>query len=141
MSNNGEQEVFIYVVTNRTTGEKSYQPATNAQDACQQAGWLIGDCYVVTLSPRYKPVPDHDPLVLVKLPCQICPYQWAECKKPAGGECPCRREMPDLKEWLAEVTKSHLCEFVGEELAKTDYRQGQKWLPIAQAIKELSPQH
>lgn len=141
MSNNAEQGVIIYEITNRTTGGKSYQPATNYEDACKQAGWLIEDCFVTEAIQRYKPVPDHEPVILVRIPCQVCPYQWAECRKPEDRDCPCRREMPDLNEWLKEITKAHLCEFVGKELAKTDYRLGQKWIPIAQAIKELSPQH
>lgn len=141
MEGKGKHDIKIYEVINRDTGEKSYQPATNAEDACKQAGWLIGDCFVREQKPRHKPVPDHEPLVLVKIPCKVCPYQWAECKKPPAEKCPCQREMPDLNEWLKEITKAHLCEFVGKELAKTDYRQGQKWLTIAQAIQELSPQH
>jgi len=140
MSQNKDQELKIYVIVNRNTGEVVRQAASNAEDACQRAGWLIGDCFVREQQPRYKPVPDHEPLVLVKLPCQTCPYQWAECLKPPEQDCPCRREMPVLNEWLKEISKAHLCEFVGKELAKTDYRLGQKWVTIAQAIKELSPQ-
>ena len=131
----------IYEVTNRETGEKSFQPATTAEKACKQAGWLVENCFTALAIERWKPVPDHDPVHLIRIPCQVCPYQWAECKKGEQDECPCRREMPDLNEWLAEITKSHLCEFIGQALAKTDYRQWQKWVLIAQAIKELSPQH
>jgi hypothetical protein len=140
MKRKGQHDIKIYKVIKRETGEISHQAATNTGDACKQAGWLFEDCFVRESEPRYKPVPDHDPIVLIKLPCHVCPYQWAECKKVAGEKCPCQTLVPDFKEWLTEVTKSHLCPLVGESLAKTDYRQFQKWVPIAQAIKELSPQ-
>ncbi|GAI62230.1 unnamed protein product [marine sediment metagenome] len=131
------QEVKIYIITNRSTGKKSYQEALNAEDACKQTGWLIGDCFVREVKPRYEARGgDHSALV-VKIPCQTCPYQYAECLKPPDQDCPCRLKTPDLGEWMREITKSHLCQFVGEELTKTDYHLGQKWLPIAQAIEEL----
>jgi len=141
MSETESTELKVYEITNRETGEKSHQAASNAEDACKQAGWLIGNCYVVLAIHHRTLDSQNEPVVLVRISCQVCPYQWAECKKPPRRICPCRREMPDLNEWLAEITKAHLCEFVGEELTKTDYRQFQKWTPIAQAIKELSPQH
>lgn len=139
MSETGDQELKIYEIINQTTGEKSYQPATTAQDACKQAGWLIGDCYVNEQKPRRKPVPDHDTLILVKIPCQVCPFQYAECKKPAEAECLCQPNSPELQEWLKQISQAHLCDYAGRELTKKDYNLGQKWLPIEDAIKELSP--
>ena len=139
MTNTNEQELQIYEVTNRTTGNTSYQPATNAEDACKQAGWLIGDCYVSIHKPRYKPIPDHEGLNLVKLPCLTCPYQYAECQKPPALDCPVRPQAPDIQEWLKQATKTRLCPFVGETLTKKDHNLGQKWIPIEQAIKELTP--
>ncbi|GAH51712.1 unnamed protein product, partial [marine sediment metagenome] len=130
MSNNGDAELTIYDITNRTSGETSCQAAKNAMDACTQAGWLIGDCYVTAQKPRYKSVPDHETVVLVKIPCQVCPFQYAECKKPADVECPARPNAPELNEWLAQAAEAHLCDYYGEELEKTDYHLGQKWLPI-----------
>ena len=141
MTTKGKHEITIYRVVHRPSGEVSHQAATTNEEACKQAGWDIEDCFVTTAIQRYKPVPDHDSLILVKIPCQVCPYQWAECKKLPAEVCPCQHQIPDLKEWLTEITKSHLCPFVGESLAKTDYRLFQKWVTIAQAIKELSPQH
>lgn len=138
MSQNEEQEVKVYEITNRNTGEKSWQAASNAHDACKLAGWIIGDCYIEEEKPRYKPVPDHDPICLVKIPCKVCTYQWAECIAPAEMECPCRPDTPDLQEWLNQVNTAHLCDYVGQTLSKTDHRQGQKWLPTAEAIKELT---
>ena len=129
----------IYKVTNRTTGEKSYQPATNAEDACKQAGWIIGDCYVNPQKPRYKPVPDHEGLTLVKVPCQICPYQYGECKKPTTEECPTQPTAPELQEWLKQAAQAHLCPYQGQDLNKKDYKLSQKWVTIEQAIKELAP--
>ena len=137
MSNNGDQQLKIYEVTNKLTGDKGYQAATNREDACKQAGWLIGDCYINAPKPKYQSVPDHEPLVLVKLPCQVCPFQYAECKKPADNDCPVRPNAPELNEWLAQAAEAHLCQYYGQELQKTDYHLNQKWLPMEQAIREL----
>jgi len=140
MSDTEAQELKIYEITNRTTGEKSYQPATNAEDACKQAGWLIGDCYANPQKPTRKPGEGTHSASLVKMPCQVCPFQYAECKKPAEAECNCQPNAPELQEWLKQIAQAHLCEYAGEELTKKDYNLGQKWLPMADAIKELTPE-
>ncbi len=132
-------DLVIYEITNRTSGDKSYQAARNAQDACQQAGWLIADCYINAQKPRYKPVPDHAPLCLVKLPCEVCPFQYAECLKPDAGECPAQPTAPELGEWLVQAAQAHLCQYSGQELKKTEYQKRQKWVTIEDAIKLLSP--
>jgi len=137
MSKDNGNELKIYEIINQTTGEKSFQPATNAEDACKQAGWLIGDCFVRAEKPRIKPVPDHDSLVLVHIPCETCPFQYAECRKPATEDCPTRPSAPELQNWLKQAAEAHLCNYYGQELSKTDYQLGQKWLPMEQAIKEL----
>ncbi len=138
MSQNRDQDLKIYEITNRDTGIRRFEAATNAEDACKQAGWLIGNCYVNEQKPRMKPVPDHNPLALVKILCQVCPYQYAECRKPASEECPVRPNTPELGEWLKQATQAHLCDYVGQNLAKKDYQLGQKWLTIEAAIKELA---
>lgn len=137
MSNNGDQELQIYQVTNKLTGEKSYRAAKTAEDACKQVGWIIGDCYVTTQKPRYKSVPDHETVVLVKLPCEVCPFQYAECLKPPDQDCPVQHNAPELNEWLKQITQAHICQYYGEELEKIDYQKKQKWLPMEQAIREL----
>lgn len=139
MSTNNDQELKIYEVNHRTTGERSYQAARTAEDACKQAGWLIGDCYIIEQKPRYKPRPHHEPLVLVKIPCLTCPFQYAECLKPDSENCPTQPSAPDLNEWLKQATQAHLCHYTGKDLTKKDYNLSRKWLPIADAIKELSP--
>ena len=130
----------IYEITNRTTGEKHYLVSDNAQDACKQAGWLIGDCFIVEQKPSRKPSSDNHTHLLVKIPCRLCSYQYAECVSPPGEQCPCRPDTPDLNEWLKQVAKAHLCPHVGEQLEKQDYDLSQKWVTIEQAINELSPQ-
>jgi len=139
MSNNEHQELKIYEVNHRTTGDKSYQAARTAEDACKQAGWLIGDCFIVEQPPRRKPVPDHDTMLLVKIPCLTCPFQYAECRKPIAEKCPTQPSAPELQDWLKQAAQAHLCDYVGESLTKKDHNLGQKWLPIAEAIKELTP--
>lgn len=139
MTSKNDQEPQIYEVTHRLTGEKRYQAATNAEDACKQACWLIGDCFAITQKPRYKPVPDHAPLVLVKLPCEVCPFQYAECLRPPDQDCPAQPNTPELNEWLKQAAQAHLCQYGGDELVRTDYEKGQKWVPIKDAIKLLAP--
>ncbi|KKN21797.1 hypothetical protein LCGC14_0921770 [marine sediment metagenome] len=139
MRNNGDQELSIYEVTHRETGKKSYQAATTAEDACKLAGWLIGDCFVNPQKPKYKHHDKGESELLVKIPCLTCPFQYAECRKPGTEECPTRPKAPELQEWLKQATESHLCPYVGEALKKTDYNLGQKWLPMEEAVKELSP--
>ncbi|MBA7551822.1 hypothetical protein ES705_44372 [subsurface metagenome] len=139
MSENNSQELKIYEVTNRSTGEKSYQPATNAEDACKQAGWLIGDCYVNPQKPHYETAGKGETKTIVKIPCQTCPFQYAECRKPDGGFCPARSTAPELGEWLKQAGEAHLCGYVGQSLTKKDYNLSLKTLKIEDAIKELSP--
>lgn len=129
----------IYEVNNLVTWEKSRQVATNTQDACKQAGWLIGDCAVQLLPTKRDRSAGMGLRLLVKLPCRVCPYQYAECKKPDDAECPTRSELPEITDWLVQAAKAHLCPHVGEEITKTDYLLHQKWVPIPQAIEELTP--
>ena len=137
MSQNGDQELKIYEVTHRETGEKSYQAAQTAEDACKQAGWLIGDCFIREEKPKRKARGDNHSAMLVKIPCQVCPFQYAECRKPATEECPTRPTAPELQNWIKQATESHLCNHIGQELSQTNYHLGQKWVPIKQAIEEL----
>jgi len=139
MSETETQELKVYEITHRTTGEKSFQAARTADNACEQAGWLIGDCFVVEQKPRVKPIPRHDPSVSYKVPCLTCPFQYAECRKPDDTECPTRPQAPELQEWLKQAAEAHLCPHVGVVLSKKDYQFQQKWLPIAEALEELSP--
>ena len=141
MSNQSDTKLKIYEVTNRATGDKSYQPATNAEDACRQAGWQIGDCFVNEQRPRRKPFLHHDPLALVKIPCHTCPFQYAECRKPSAEECLVQHDAPDVTEWFKQVCQARLCPHVGCVLTKKDYNLSQKWLPEAQAIEELGRHH
>ena len=138
MNKTTDTELKIYEVNNRTTGERSYRAATNAEDACKQAGWLIGDCFVNTQKPSVHFNPKGESQTLVKIPCQTCPFQWAECKKPADQDCPTRPSAPELQNWLKQAAESHLCGHIGEALTNTDYHLGEKWVPMEQAIEELA---
>jgi len=138
MTDNREQELKIYEVTHRETGEKSYQAATNAQDACKQAGWLIGDCFVVAQKPRHRRKDKHETQPLVKVSCEVCPYQYAECRKPSNVGCPTRPSAPDFNEWTKQALKAHLCPYVGQALTRKDYFSHEKWVSVEEAVKELS---
>lgn len=131
-------ELQIYEVTHRESGVKSYQPATNAEDACKQAGWLIGDCFVVAQAPQRPKKAYNTVGLLVHLPCSVCPYQYAECTKPDNEVCPHQPDSPELSQWLKQVSHAPSCPYKGIDLTASDYRLGQKWLPLADAISELS---
>ncbi|GAJ18094.1 unnamed protein product, partial [marine sediment metagenome] len=118
MSDNGNQDLKIYEVTQKLTGEKRYQAAVTTEDACKQTGWLIADCFAIPQKPRYKSIPDHEGIYLVRLPCLTCPFQYAECLKPDSEDCPTRPNAPELQEWLKQAAQAHLCTYVGQGLAK-----------------------
>jgi len=138
MSTNESTELKIYEVHNRSTGEKHLSVATNTQQACNLAEWQIGDCFIVELKPRRQPAPGQETLLLVTIPCQTCPFQYAECRKPPDKDCPCKPKTPDLQRWLVEEAQAHLCDFVGASLKIKDYNLQRKWLPMDKAIEELT---
>ncbi len=138
MSQTHETEKKLYEVTNRDTGEKHYSISDNAQDACQQVGLSIGDCFVIHQKPKRRAIGDSHSALLVKIPCQVCPFQYGECLSPAEAECPVSRDTPDIHEWTKRVLEAHRCDYVGVELSKNDHQARVKWCPMEQAIVELT---
>lgn len=139
MSELKEAKKGIYQVNNRTTGDRRLAVATSADGACVSLGWLIGDCYVNfyrTLTGIYQ---HHRRFDLVAVPCETCPYQYAECRKPEGTECPVTLDVPDLNQWIKKISLAHLCDFVGEDIDKSHHQLHQKLIPFEEAIKELTP--
>lgn len=139
MSKVKTKELKIYDIINRNSGEKSCQPASTAGNACKQAGWLIGDCYIVEQKPRAGHVPNEGTQLLYKVPCLVCPFQYAECRKPATEECPTQPDAPELQNWLKQATQAHLCNYVGQPLIKKDHNLRQMWCPIDKALEALTP--
>ncbi len=137
MSSNEGQELKLYEVTLRATGERHYAVDYNAQDACLQSGWAIGDCYVLPQKPITKLDKHERAILFVKIPCRACPYQYTECNKPDDAECPTRPDTQDLKQWQKEISKARICPHVGEDLAKGDYEKRLKRVPLEQAEAEL----
>ncbi len=137
MNNHPGTELKIYELTNKDTGEKHIAASYNAQDACKQAGWLFDDCFIVEQKPLSREVKDHKRQLLYKVPCQVCPFQYAECRRPAHRECPVQPNAPDLHEWKKRAIQAHLCDYYGQDLSKKDYHSNQKWIPLEQAIEEL----
>jgi len=137
--NNGENQ-SIYEITNRTTGTKHFVADTNPQNACEQLDWLIEDCYVNLQKPQSHWTKDKGVLKLVKIPCLICPFQYAECKKPLQLVCPVKPCAPELKEWLIQAMEARNCPYVGVSLSKKDHQLAQKWVEKGEAVKELAPQ-
>lgn len=141
MTNPEAETQKIYEVTLRETGQRHFSVATNAQDACKEAGWEIGNCYVKELTPTRCP---HDPTALhkyVAVHCEICPYQYAECTKKPDDECPCRPQAPDIQAWAIEASKAHLCPYTGIPLTKVDYFRHQKWLSLPEALRKFASNH
>lgn len=132
-------QLKLYEVTHRATGERHFAVAYNAQDACSQSGWLIGDCYVIEQKPLSKYNKHDRAILLVKIPCQVCPYHYAECTKPTDAECPIRPDTTDPGQWRKEISKVLICPHIGDDLGKRDYNNRLKRTPLEQAIVELSP--
>ncbi|MBA7716105.1 hypothetical protein ES703_125168 [subsurface metagenome] len=141
MSQTEAQELKIYELTNRNTGEKHFQVNLGQPKVCSRPGWLIGDCFVREVKPQQKARKDDHSALMVKLPCQVCPFQYAECRKPADKECPVQPNAPDIQEWLKQALEARCCDYVGQGLSITDYHHNQKWLPMEQAIEELGDHH
>lgn len=141
MSKRKPKDINIYDIDNRNTGECAHLPGTSAEDACKHTGWLIEDCFIVEQRPRYKPVPHHEALLLVKIPCRTCPFQYAECLRNDTEECPVQHDAPQVTEWLKQVAQAHLCSYIGKGLRHIDYNLGRKWVKLDEAIKELTPKH
>jgi len=139
MSEKNGENLSIYEITNRTTGSKHFVADTNAQAACEQLGWLIGDCYVNLQKPQSHWTKEAGVLRLVKIPCRICPLQYAECTKPLQLVCPIRPSSPELQSWLKQAAKARLCPYVGVSLSKKDHEKAQKWVKKDTAVKELTP--
>ena len=139
MTTNADTDLKLYEVNHRTTGERHYAVSDNAQDACLQAGWAIGDCYVVEQKPLTKYGKHERAILLVLIPCRVCPYQYAECTKPDDADCPIRPETPDPIQWKKEISKARSCPHTGEDLGKGNYQKRLKRLSLEDAVKELSP--
>ncbi len=140
MNTSEAKELKLYKVTHRDTGEKYYAVSDNAQDACEQAGWLIGDCFILEQDPRFKPTPEVPPAALYHIPCQTCLYQYTECIKPTNAECPIQHTTPELADYLWQASKAHLCSYIGSSLKKKDYLTHQKWVILQEAINQLAAQ-
>lgn len=139
MSEEMRDKPVLYQATNRTTGEKRLVVATSTEDALALLGWEEGDCYIGfchTLAGEYHNKRRYD---LVAVPCKTCPYQYAECGKPEGIECPVTSDVPDLNKWLQKISLAHLCEFVGEDIDAIYHHLRQKLIPFEEALKELTP--
>ena len=139
MSENERDKKNLYEVTNRVTGDKRLTIANTAQQACELQDWMVGDCFVTlyrTLPGQYRGEKRSD---LVAVPCEICPYQYAECAKPAGAECPVTSAVPDLIEWLKKISQAHLCDHVGVDMLQEHHRLHRKLIPFEEAVNALTP--
>lgn len=138
MSEYESTEKKIYQITHRETGEKRIVASIAAQNACAGLGWMIGDCHVYEVTPEMHSVEPFKTALCVKVPCNICSFQWSECKLQHGCQCPCSPTTPDVQEWTRQAMKAHLCTHIGIALFKKDYYMHQKWLPLEEAVRELA---
>lgn len=129
----------IYRVTHRERGTIHHVAAESGQAACDSLGWTVGESHIFEVPRQRHPTRLNDPAIYVKLPCETCPYQRAECLRPALTTCPVRSDVPDIAQWIDKVLHAHLCDYVGVDLTVIDYGSHRKWVTIAQAVKELTP--
>lgn len=139
MSVKAKKEKNVYSVMNKNTGDSLYIADVSPEQACASVHWPYEDCSVIEVPKQRHPTRWSRPGLYVKLLCEICPYQRAECIKPADLTCPVRSEVPDVTEWLTKVLEAHICPHVGVDLTINDYQLHRKWVPLPQAIKELTP--
>lgn len=138
MKGNGRKTKHLYAITLLKEGLGSIQLSISPRLACKQAGWLIDDCYVRELEPVKKFIAGIGWYNAVPVPCYVCPYQYAVCNKQPADVCPSRPSSPDLKDWLVQVAKAHLCAFIGSDLERKDYMLQQKWIPIESLFAQLA---
>jgi len=139
MSQTQETKAKLYYITNRATKKRGLAVSDNAQDACKQLGWMIGDCFVQEAHEHLRRRKEHGLEPLVRVPTLTCPYQYAACKRPKNTPCSLNQDTPDLPEWLRVAMQAHLCAYVGEPLYKKDHALQQKWVTIEEAVKEFAP--
>lgn len=132
--------VMIYKATNTVTGVCAHIAAKDATEACKALGWDIGETYITVLEPRYTATQKRHGSFLYAVPCDVCPFQYAQCSRPKDRDCQVPHQAPELTEWLKQVSLAHLCPYVGESLDKEDYEKHKCWLPLESALALLAQQ-
>lgn len=130
----------FYRITNTDNGETRYTAQESGQEACDYLGWPVSDCFVVELETMSTRSKRDGQTTYVKIPCEVCPYQYATCEKPLEVDCPTRKDVPDWREWLKVVTSAHLCSHVGKVMRISDHKAHLRWVKTKEAIRILSPQ-
>lgn len=106
----------IWRLINKDTGEVAYVPARTVEGACAARSWALPDTYFELLEPVWKTDHDGHRAFMLELPCDVCPYQYAQCLRPPKEECPVHHNAAELKRWLKQITQAHLCKYVGKSL-------------------------
>lgn len=132
--------VRFYRITNTDNGETKYTAQESGQAACDYLGWPVSVCFVSELETMNRIGTTSKPTTYVKIPCEVCPYQYATCEKPSEENCPTRRDVPDWREWLKVVASAHLCPHVGKVMVISDHRLHLRWVKTKDALRILSPQ-
>jgi len=130
--------VRIFKATNVLTGICVHVPATRAQYVVDRLGWQLGETFIIVLEPAYHHSPGETDELKVKVPCRVCPFQYAQCTIPKDETCPVQSQAPELSAWLKQVTTAHLCSHVGHSLDKKDHQLHQVWLSTESAIAHLT---
>ena len=138
MEEEKEATVRIYRATNVITGICVHVPATKAQDVVDSLGWQLGETFIIVLEPTHHHSTGEADKLRVKVPCRVCPFQYAQCTIPKAETCPVQSQAPELSEWLKQVTQAHLCSHVGHSLDKKDHELHQVWLGTESAIALLT---
>ncbi len=140
MAEKNEATVRIWKATNVLSGICVHVPATNAQNVIDGLGWQLGETFIIVLEPTLHHDPGEKDELKVKVPCQVCPYQYAQCVIPKEETCPVVTPAPDIKAWLKQVATAHLCSHEGHSLSKKDHQLHQVWLSTESAIALLASQ-
>ncbi len=140
MAEKKEATVRIYKATNVLSGIVAHVPAANAQEVADSLGWQLGDSFIIVLTPSWQHAQGEKAELKVKVPCQVCPYQYAQCVKPKDETCPITTNAPEIKAWLKQITAAHLCSHIGHSLDKKDHQLSQVWLSTESAIALLASQ-
>ena len=134
MAEQKEATVRIYKATNVLSGICVHVPATNVQAVVNCLGWQLEDSFIIVLEPTPHKTPGEKEELKVKVPCRVCPFQYAQCVLPKGETCPVTHSAPELNAWIKQVATAHLCSHVGHSLDKKDHQLHQVWLDTESAI-------
>ena len=138
MSQTPETNKKIWELRSRFTGDRTLVVALDQTEALLQVKGDLDRYAVHEVKQYWKMQKGAGWDYRVAIPTETCPYQYGSCNRPEGTTCGFVGDCPDLQEWLKRAHQAHLCPHVGQQLTKKDHMLKQKWVTMADAVKELS---